>query len=193
MRKSSILLAIATLGASVPAFSTEDFSYTYAEVGYINSESGGRDGDGVNLFGSLRLADMLHAFASYSEQEFDGNLNVDFFQAGVGLSLPIASKLDFVGRLSYVQVDVDGPGFSTVEDNGYAFNFSLRTRVIRISIWAAKILRSMPARDTSSPAISRSAWTFFRTTATPPPSWVCGSISQATETARAQALIAAPA
>jgi hypothetical protein len=130
MRKSSILFAIATLGASVPAFSTEDFSYTYAEVGYINSESGGRDGDGVNLFGSLRLADMLHAFASYSEQEFDGNLNVDFFQAGVGLGLPIASKLDFVGRLSYVQVDVDGPGFSTVEDNGYAFNFSLRTRVM---------------------------------------------------------------
>jgi len=130
MRKSSILLAIATLGASVPAFSTDDFSYTYADVGYINSESGGRDGDGANLFGSLRLADMLHGFASYSEQEFDGNLNVDFFQAGLGLNLPVASKLDFIGRLSYVQVDVDGPGFSTVEDNGYAFDFSLRTRVM---------------------------------------------------------------
>jgi len=129
MRKLAILGAIATLGTSVPAFAINDFSYTYAEVGYINGESGGRDGDGVNLFGSLRLADMLHGFGSYSEQEFDGNVNVDFFQAGLGLNFPLASKVDLIGRFSYVEVDVEGPGFR-VDDRGYAFNFSLRTRVL---------------------------------------------------------------
>jgi len=128
MRKAIILGSLVTLGASVPAIAADDFSYTYAEVGYINGESGGRDGDGVNLFGTLRLADMLHGFASYSEQEFDGNVDVDFFQAGLGLNLPLASQIDFIGRLSFVSVDVTGPGFS-VDDNGYALNFSLRTRV----------------------------------------------------------------
>jgi hypothetical protein len=132
MRKSAILGAIAALGASVPAFSANDLSYTYAEVGYITGESNGRDGDGVNLFGSLRLADMLHGFASYSEQSFDGNLDVDFTQAGLGINYPLTamdSKVDLIGRFSYVSVDVSGPGFSKVTNNGYAFNFSLRTRL----------------------------------------------------------------
>jgi hypothetical protein len=128
MRKAIILGSLVTLGASVPAMAANDFSYTYAEVGYINGESGGRDGDGVNLFGTLKLADMLHGFGSYSEQEFDGNLDVDFFQAGLGLNLPLASQIDFIGRVSFVSVDVTGPGFS-VDDNGYALNFSLRTRL----------------------------------------------------------------
>jgi hypothetical protein len=131
MRKSAILGAIAALGANIPAFSANDLSYTYAEVGYITGESNGRDGDGANLFGSLRLTDMLHGFASYSEQKFDGNLDVDFTQAGLGVNYPLAldSKVDLIGRFSYVSVDVSGPGFSKVTNNGYAFNFSLRARV----------------------------------------------------------------
>ena len=38
-------------------------------------------------------------------------------------------SLDFIGRISFVTVDVKGPGFR-VDDNGYSLNASLRTRVL---------------------------------------------------------------
>ena len=128
MRTTVILSSIAALAACVPAFAANDFSYSYVEAGYISGESNGRDGNGLNLFGTLALLDELHGFASYSTQSFDGNVDVDFFQAGIGLNMPVRQDLDFIGRISFVTVDVKGPGFR-VDDNGYALNFSLRTRV----------------------------------------------------------------
>jgi hypothetical protein len=128
MRTTVILSSIAALGVSIPALAANDFSYSYVEAGYITSESDGRNGDGLNLFGTLALLDQLHGFASYSTQSFDNNVDVDFFQAGIGLNMPLHQDLDFIGRISFVTVDVKGRGFR-VDDNGYALNVSLRTRV----------------------------------------------------------------
>jgi hypothetical protein len=129
MRTTVIVSAIVALGACIPALAANDFSYSYVEAGYINTENNGGNGDGLNLFGTLAFLDELHGFASYSTQSFDNNVDVDFFQAGIGLNMPVRPKLDFIGRISFVTVDVKGPGFR-VDDNGYALNASLRTRVL---------------------------------------------------------------
>jgi len=128
MRQVVVLGSVIALGLCTQVFAKDEFSYSYAELGYINSESGNLDGDGLNLFGSYAFANKAHAFASYSDQDFDFGIGVKFFQIGAGLNLALAPNLDFITRLSYVEVDVDGPGFST-EDDGFALGASLRARV----------------------------------------------------------------
>lgn len=127
MRKAVILGSLAALGMSGSVLAQDALSYSYLEAGYISSESGNLDGDGINLFGSFRLTDMLHLFGSYSDQDYDFNVGVEFIQLGGGLNFSLTDKVDLVTRLSLVEVQVDGPGFSN-DDDGLAIGAFLRTR-----------------------------------------------------------------
>src|SRR5688572_10065749 len=120
MRNAMILASMATaFGLSTQALAKDDISYSYLEAGYISSESGGVDGDGLNVFGSYGFAPNAHLFGSLSDQDFDNGVDVQFIQLGAGLDWTLGDKVDLFTRLSYVDVDVDVGGGSG-EDDGYA-------------------------------------------------------------------------
>lgn len=127
MRNAMILGSMAALGLCAQALAKDEISYSYLEAGYISSESGGIDGDGLNAFGSFGFTPNAHLFGSLSDQEFDNNVDVQFIQLGAGLNWTLGQKVDLLTRISYVDVDVDLPGGGSVEDDGYALGFGLRT------------------------------------------------------------------
>lgn len=126
--------ALAAVAIAPPAFADE-LSYTYVEAGYstIDQDEPVDSVDGVTLGGSVAVTDHVHVFARY----FDGSADVSFggfggdidltqWVVGAGLNLPVATGLDFVGRLAYVKAEADGFGASA-DGDGYALSAGLRT------------------------------------------------------------------
>jgi hypothetical protein len=127
MRNAMILASMAAMGLCAQALAKDEISYSYLEAGYISGESGGIDGDGLNAFGSLAFAENAHLFGSFSDQEFDNDVETQFFQLGAGLNWTLGQKVDLLTRLSYVDLDIDLPGGGSASDDGYALGFGLRT------------------------------------------------------------------
>jgi hypothetical protein len=132
MRKSFILGSIAALSIAGPAMAEDGFDYSYVELGYVKSELDDFDvdGDGLGVRGSYEFTQNFHAFAAYSDQDFDFDVGATTFEIGAGLAWPINPNMDVVGTLSYLQAEVDVPFFGSVEDDGFALGAGLRARAI---------------------------------------------------------------
>lgn len=124
MRKTlmGIVAAVCFCGQ---AFAQDGLSYSYAELGYIGTESDSGDGDGLNLSGSYGVAELAHIFTTYSDQDFDNNVRTQFMQIGLGLNFPLMENVDIVPRLSYVDLQVETP-VGVFDDNGFQAGASLR-------------------------------------------------------------------
>ena len=131
MDKRVILGSIAALGLAGPALAQDGFSYSYVELGYVNTEIDDPDidGDGFGLRGSLEVAPNLHVFTEYSDLEFDGNVDGSTFELGGGLNWALAPNVDLIGTLSYVRAELDPPGPGDLDDDGFALGLGLRGRV----------------------------------------------------------------
>jgi hypothetical protein len=131
---SAIALA-ALLGLSTGAFAANDLSYTYIEGSYldIDVDDADADGDGFGIAGSVALTELFHVFGSFASAELDGPMgfDVDFdtFEFGAGVNYPLGNNLDAVGRLSYLNLEVDVPGFGNADDDGYGLYGGLRGRL----------------------------------------------------------------
>lgn len=132
------LVLMATVFAGMAAATADDLDYTYVEAGYGQVEIDGLDEDGDALFigGSFGFGENWMVFGEYSTSEFDagGGAEVDFDQLVLGLGghFPIATSVDFVGKLGYVDVsaDVSTPfGSASVDDSGYLLSGGVRALV----------------------------------------------------------------
>lgn len=132
MRKELILGTIAALGLAGPAMATDGFSYSFVELGWINSEIDdlNADGDGFGIRGSMEFTPALHAFASYADQDFDVagiDVSGETLQIGFGYAWSVSPKMDVVGRVSYNDITVDALGASA-DDSGIGLGGYLRGR-----------------------------------------------------------------
>ncbi len=131
MRKTCIAATVAALGLVGPAFAQDGFSYSYLELGYVNSEIDDLDidGNGIGVRGSYGFTENFHGFASYSDQDFDFDIGVSQLEVGGGVNWALTPKLDLVGTVSYLDVSADVPGFGSVDDNGLALGAGVRGRL----------------------------------------------------------------
>ena len=131
---SAIALA-AFLGLSSGAFAANDLSYTYIEGSYldIDVDDADADGDGFGIAGSVALTELFLVFGSFASAELDGPMgfDVDFdtWEFGAGVNYPLGNNLDAVGRLSYLNVEVDVPGLGNADDDGFGLYGGLRGRL----------------------------------------------------------------
>jgi hypothetical protein len=113
---------------------TQPFSYTYVELGYAETDydaigeaiGSGIDGDGLTLSGSVAINNEWHAFASYGNGDLDFGLDLDTWAIGAGYRYPLSDATDVYGRLMFVNVEVDVPGFGDVDDDGLGLQARLR-------------------------------------------------------------------
>lgn len=133
--------ALLVTGAMTSAHA-EGPRYTYLELGYVNIElddpgflGEDPDGDGFAFGGSVAVADMVHLFAGYTDSELDfstpfGKVDVDYrtLSLGVGLNYAIASNIDLVGRLAYVNAEAKALG-EKVDEDGYGISGGVRAMV----------------------------------------------------------------
>lgn len=133
MRKAiTVASAVAALSLMAPAFGDEGFSYSFVELGYTSTEIDDLDvdGDGLGLRGSIEFTDMFHGFASYSDIDLDFDVSATEMEIGAGLAHGISPNVDFVGTVSYLNLEVDLPaGFGSVDDSAFALGAGLRGRV----------------------------------------------------------------
>jgi hypothetical protein len=122
-----ILASLAALGLAGPAVAS-DLNYSYAELGWIQSEFDDldADGDGFGIRGSMEFTDALHGFVSYSDQSYDFDVGGEFIELGVGYAWSMSRNLDIVGRIAYLDTSFDIPGFGDVSDDGFALGGYLR-------------------------------------------------------------------
>ncbi|MET0983967.1 MAG: outer membrane beta-barrel protein [Steroidobacteraceae bacterium] len=133
MRKS-LFLGLLALSIAGPAMAEDGFDYSYVELGYVKSELDDFDvdGDGFGLRGSYEFTQNIHAFAAYSDQEFDFDVNATTLELGAGYAWPVNSDMDLIGTVSYLQAEIDVPGFGSVDDDGLGLGVGVRARVVEV-------------------------------------------------------------
>lgn len=117
-------------------------SYSYVEAGYgeteIEADSVDMDGDGYRVSGSLAIAPTYHVVVEYSTadlevENFNIDVDVDTISIGFGYNRPISPRADIIGRILYVDSDVqvDSPFFAVSgDDSGLGMQFHLRGQVM---------------------------------------------------------------
>lgn len=96
----------------------QSVSYNFAEARYLNSDFGG---DGVEIGGSYLFDPEWVVMGNYSTQEFDGGVELDIFEIGVGYLLPEISGYSLLASASFVSADAD-----VDNDNGVRLAFGAR-------------------------------------------------------------------
>jgi hypothetical protein len=125
--KQQLLGALALASLLPLGVHANDFSYTYAQVDYLDAEfdESNVEGDGWGLSGALAVTDLVHVYAMYQDLGFERGIDATLFEVGGGLNYAIAPDLDLVGRLGYIDVDLDNRG----DDSGLTLRGTLRGRV----------------------------------------------------------------
>ena len=87
------------------------FSWTYGELNYLWRDVDAIDDsiDGFELRASFEI--LLNLFLQGSYSQLSGDADLDSYTLGVGWHLPIGTKLDAFGILSYAKDEIDGSGF----------------------------------------------------------------------------------
>jgi opacity protein-like surface antigen len=123
MKRIALFAAIAALCA--PSALLADMNYTSFEVDYLDLDGdGGVNGDGFEIGGSWELNDQFHLFGSWQDQSFDGGYDGETLELGGGWSHSFSDTLDFVGRLSLIDAEIED--FS---DDGLALGGGIRSRL----------------------------------------------------------------
>jgi hypothetical protein len=116
-------------------------SYSYVEGGYAETETEVEgidlDGDGYRLGASLAVSPNYHLVFEYSAAEldvenFNFEVDVDTFALGIGYNRPINPRIDLIGRILYVDSEIDAVGpFLAAEgdENGLGFQMRMRSEV----------------------------------------------------------------
>jgi hypothetical protein len=110
------------------------FSYTYVEIGYDESDfdlrgPGEVDGDGLTVSGSFEITDEWHAFASFGSANLDFGIDLDAWAIGAGYVFPLKEDVDLYGRVLYIDWDFNVPTPVRGDDDGLGLQFRIRGRV----------------------------------------------------------------
>ena len=132
MRKGLYFGLLAALSVAGPAMAEEGFNYSYVDLGYVKSELDDYnvEGDGFGLRGSYEFTNNVHAFAGYTDQEYDFGVNATTMELGAGYAWPVNSNMDLIGSASYVHAEVKAPGFGSADDSGLGLGVGVRGRVV---------------------------------------------------------------
>ncbi len=127
-----------TLGAIVLLFAAPAMadtpSFNFFQAGYqaVDLDVGGGqdvDGDGWTLGGSYELSDEWFVYAGYSDTGFDFRVDLTQLQAGVGWKSDISNNTNVFARASYVNAEVDAPGFNSFDESGFGLGVGIRSNV----------------------------------------------------------------
>jgi len=130
---SRVIAAVLVMFLAMPALA-ERPSYNYVQFAYesVDFDVGGGsdvDGDGYGIGGSFEINDEFFVAASYSKADFDFNVDFTTFGAGIGWRTDLTDTTDFFATLSYVNGEVDAPGFGSFDDSGFGVSVGLRSNI----------------------------------------------------------------
>jgi hypothetical protein len=112
----------------------EGFNYSYLDLGYVKSELDDYNvnGDGYALRGSYEITPRVHAFAGYTDLDYDFGVNATTMELGAGYAWPMSPTLDVIGTASYLHADVKASGLGSADDSGLGLGVGVRGRVLNV-------------------------------------------------------------
>jgi hypothetical protein len=121
-----LMLALPALGVAA-----DEPRYTYAELGYVNTDFDDIDvdGDGFRLDASYALHRNVHLVAEYEDTDLDRGIDAEVWNAGIGLNFPLRPGLDAVGRARYIDFQLDTPGSGDPDEDGYGLEGLVRAMI----------------------------------------------------------------
>jgi hypothetical protein len=128
------LLAFALPPSSAPVLAPvleqdlPEMEYTYIEANYLWTDSDALDDDvdGFELTGSLELP--LNFFGQITASHQSADADLDAYRIGAGYHLPLGSRIDAYGLLSFAHVEADNSG-NDFDDDGVAGELGVRMMV----------------------------------------------------------------
>lgn len=129
MKIGKIVLGSLMLAATPLAAMADDMSYSYVDAAYVETDiDNAPTADGFALRGSVGFAESWFAFFDYGAQSVQG-IDIDSYDVGIGNHYGINDRLDLVGRIGYMKVELDAGGGLNADDDGYLVDVGLRGRV----------------------------------------------------------------
>lgn len=124
-----LLLTLPAAAAAQPS----DFGYTYVQGSILSSELNDvgpldADGDGIALGGSFAVTPRVHVVGSYRDEGFDFDLDRTTLELGAGYNYVLQEGFDLVGRLTYIETDIDRPG-RDLSGDGFGIEGGVRGRI----------------------------------------------------------------
>ncbi len=113
---------------SAPPMAPEPtFSYNNLEAGWTYRDFDGFDNtNGYYLYASYSPIDSFFVFAEWG-QDFGDDLDRDLFAPGIGVYIPLVSKVHWVTTVGAGYVNTDAAG---ADDDSWAFNASTGLRIM---------------------------------------------------------------
>lgn len=124
MKKNIVAAAVAALALPVAAGAADsNFSYTYAELGYVDLDVNGAGTDGFSLEGSFEFTELLFGFAGY--EDLSGDFDYTNLTAGIGAAIALNDRIDGFARIAFVDNET---GFA--DDTGIGLEAGVRASVM---------------------------------------------------------------
>ncbi|MCC5794064.1 MAG: outer membrane beta-barrel protein [Chromatiales bacterium] len=141
---ASALLPLAAAAEGGPRYTYLGASYEWTDVKYA-VRAPGSSHDGINIEGSVSLSSWLHLFGGYYDGDFGLQLDEEFaaelglppakvdfdfsgYHVGLGVSYPLTSMIDIVGRAAYVSAELDTP-LGRIDDDGFMVEGLVRAMI----------------------------------------------------------------
>lgn len=129
MLRSTLMIVLVAFGATAYA---DGLNYTYIQASYGQVEVDDPlidvDGDGFGIDGSMALTENFHLFGEYQTADMDFNVDLNLLEAGIGYNIALSETVDVVGRVAYVNAEIEAFGVSD-DENGYSIGAHLRGQV----------------------------------------------------------------
>ena len=137
-RLAAILTGTLFAATTQLAVAAKGPNYTYAEIGYVNTDADLVEGDGFDVNISFGATDLIFLKFGFQTDELDvgpsgsqvNGVDADEFLIGGGAHFKVMDKLDLYGTLSYVDIEYSG-GIPVRGDDGYELAAGVRSMVTK--------------------------------------------------------------
>jgi len=110
---------------------SEDMSYRYFQLGYIETNPDGtsESADGFATRGSFGFADNFFVFTELARQEVSSiNTDINTMAIGLGAHYPLSDNLDLVGRVGWANIEADVSGLGEADEDGFLAGAGIRAQ-----------------------------------------------------------------
>lgn len=125
--RSAALAAVLAAASAAAQEANRPLPYDYVFANYALTEL---DSGGIEVGGSIEVANRVHVFGAYQDWEVDDDFDRTAFHVGGGYRWTLSPRADFVAKLAYASTEIDPTSQSPdLDDDGLILSGEIRSWV----------------------------------------------------------------